>query len=192
MIKEREKTEALELKVAQVRKQLVLEKLLKNKRTEEHKRREALIQEALFQACLKFAYRCFTFFDEPPPLAWAVKIKDTVREILNDKIISSDLDKVKLALEKEINLLREQYNREILYPKLKNELIKSAIESLHFSIYDSREFDESIKARVREILEEKLTGEEFPEEVYALAEDLKEKVERELRQSLYSRKEEKH
>jgi len=174
LIQERERTEALELKVNQAKSQRELEKLLEGKRREEADRRKAMQRKAWLQRWVSYGLRYFNPFYIP--LDWKVRTRKAIESSLQDLDFSEDPDAVRLMIEQVVNELREDYCQKVLYPEAKAELIHDSVRSLRFPYWVTSEIQGRIRSEVRKQMEITFEGWEDPEEYFSMAKDLVNKM----------------
>lgn len=108
--KEKWKADQAESQVRQIKAHLKTEKLLSQKKKEPERRRQEERKRAWIEGWKRFAYKCFSIINSPPPIEARVKINEIVKTILDDEGMDGDIDRIRLSIENEMNRLREEFN----------------------------------------------------------------------------------
>ncbi|MEW6570236.1 MAG: AAA family ATPase [Nitrospirota bacterium] len=121
-----------ELEILRIRKEK--EQLLQDEKRQMEEKKASEARKRWITLWFDYALRYFSLDflfrgtePEPIPLDWKIKIKQTIKEAIEDVPLSTDnVEEVKALVNKTVDSLRENYNEKYLYPEHKRELINIA------------------------------------------------------------------
>lgn len=171
LIKANEETGILAEKVEQERLKREFKNLTEGEARERMNEEKEKRHDKWKEEWIRFGLGVFWLDLSEIPPETKLLIKKFILKLI-DGLDEKDNEEIQLTIQKRMNPLRELFCREIIYPKLKLELIWQAMQSLKNPRWMVDEKVERIKTEVRSSLENVVVGDEEIEEICDLAQCL--------------------